>query len=103
MRLFDRFGYRFFTACMALILVFSAVWMPLSLHALDHGRADLLLPIEIVLWCVAAGSLGVVAGLLKLTTREPTLSWRLAVLGGVLFCSQTVLLDAIVWPRFFHL
>ena len=101
-RVLNRFGYRFFTVCMGLILVFSTVWMPLSLHALDHGRADLLLPIEIVLWLVAIGSLGIAIGVAKLE-RSPTWSWRLALLGSLMFCSQTVVLDGLIWPRFFHL
>ena len=76
--------------------------MPLSLHALDHGRRDLLLPIEVVLWLVAIGSLGIAIGVAKLE-RSPTWSWRLALLGSLMFCSQTVVLDGLIWPRFFHI
>ena len=66
-----------------------------------EDAADLLLPIEIVLWLVAIGSLGITAGIAKLE-RSPTWSWRLALLGSLMFCSQTVVLDGLIWPRFFH-
>lgn len=94
------FGFGFFHACYAAILVFSAVWMPLTFAMLDAPSPGLWFAIRAVLGLVAAGSLGVGVGLFAARPRDRGPFWRLALAGCVLFCNQTVLLDALVWPYF---
>ena len=85
----------------ALILVPSALWMPLTLRMLEQPSAGLWLGICLVLAAVALGSLGLLGALLSLRPRQPRWAYWLAVAGSVTFSIQTVLLDAVVWTAFF--
>lgn len=98
---FAGLGFAWFNACYAAILIASALWMPLSFLALD---APPLLPLVWVdLAIVAAGSLGMLAGLLRHLRAHPRApGGRLAVVGAILFCGQTVVLDFMIWPWFFR-
>lgn len=76
----------------------SALWMPMSCAALAAGDGRLLPWIQLDLAVTAVASL-VVLGETWRAARGP---WgRAAVIGWSLLCVQTVLLDAVVWPRFF--
>lgn len=95
------FGW--FTRCYALLLTCSTLWMPLSLYALDDATPGVAAALWYVIWVdlglVAAGSLGVLAGLARL---EPRPRGRgLALAGAAFFCLQTVVLDFLIWPWFF--
>ena len=98
-----RFDFRFYSLCYALIFVGSSAWMPLSLYAVEHQAAHLEGSIDGVLAVTAIASVGILAGLVENRPSWPSRSWRLAVLGSLLFLGQTLILDACVWPRFFDL
>ena len=86
--------------CVAYVVILlpSMVWMPLTLYALATGSALEWL-IQLVLVAVALGSFGVLHRVAVSDSPAPSLRWARA--GAVAFCVQTVLLDALVWPRFF--
>lgn len=85
----------------ALVLVPSALWLPLTAAMLREPDPALWWAIRGTLFAVAAGSLGILVACLRLARAEGgRLSW-LAVTGAVAFCLQTVVLDALVWPAFF--
>jgi len=94
------FGFGVFHACYAAILLPSAVWMPLTFAMLEQPSPALWAAIRTVLALVAAGSLGVAVCLVAARPRDRGPFWRLAVAGCILFCNQTVLLDALLWPYF---
>lgn len=98
-----RFGFPLLLGLYALILIPSALWMPLTFVMLDAPSLPLWWTIRGVLALVALGSLGLLAALLVLEPRDRGPFWAAAVAGAILFCNQTVLLDAIVWPAFFPL
>lgn len=98
-----RFDFRFYSVCYALIFAGSAAWMPLSLYAVEHQAGHLEWAIDGVLSVTAIASVGVLAGLIANRPSWPSRSWRLAVLGSLMFLGQTLVLDAFVWPRFFNL
>ena len=98
-----RYGYGYFSVATAVILLFSAIWMPLTLWVMDHSRPDLLVLVQMVLMASAIGSIMMTVGLCKAQPVANGWGWRLALIGALAFCSQTVVLDALVWPRFFHL
>lgn len=101
-----RFGRLPFTALhaiFALILLPSAVWMPLTFAYLDAPSAGLFLVIRVVLALVGLGSLALVVALLRMQPRGPRVSWALAVVGSLLFTFQTGVLDALVWTHYFPL
>lgn len=100
-RLFGRFRFAWLNLLYALILIPSALWMPLTFSLLDTWSAGLWVAIRVVLALVGIGSLGLLAALIGLTPARPRAFHRLAIAGAVAFCVQTALLDAIVWPAYF--
>ena len=101
-RVGSRFGYGLFNLLYVVILFFSALWMPLTLLAIEQGSPALGWIVRLVLVIVAVASLGLFAALLKVHPRRPTWAHILALVGCVGFCFQTVLLDAIFWGFFFQ-
>ncbi len=93
-------GFAPLTACYGMILIASAAWVPLTLLMLRDPSDAMWLAVRGVLFVAAFGSLGVLSALFKATTDRGTF-WKLALAGCVLFCNQTVLLDALIWPYFF--
>jgi hypothetical protein len=99
----SRFGYAVFHGLYAAILIPSALWLPLTFLAVDQSSQVLLWLVRGVLSVVGAASLGLCFALWKVRPPQPTWVYRLAVVGSMFFCIQTVILDAIVWGAFFQL
>jgi hypothetical protein len=100
-RVAGRFDYRLFVLLYALILVPSALWMPLTFQMVDTPSPLLWAAIRAVLALVGIGSLGVLAALARVQPGPPRGLRGLALAGAAAFCLQTVVLDALVWPAFF--
>lgn len=84
-----------------LVLIPSALWLPLTDAYLDAPGPAGWWAIKLVLAATALGSLGLLRAVLRAKPApSPTLRW-LALLGGLAFCFQTVVLDAIVWVMLF--
>jgi hypothetical protein len=96
-----RLGLGTFNALYALILIPSALWMPLTFAMLDSPSDGLWWAIRLTLAAVGIGSLGLLVGLLAVRPSPPSLAHKLAVLGSLAFCFQTAILDALVWPAYF--
>lgn len=99
----SRFGFGVFNSLYAAILIPSALWMPLTFLAVEQSSLVLLWMVRVVLVVVGVASLGLLFALMKVKPRRPLWAYRMAVIGSVGFCIQTVLLDAIVWGVFFRL
>jgi len=97
----NSFSYPLFILAYALILFPSAMWMPLTFAMLEKPSRILWWAIRVTLFIVGIGSLGLLALLLILNHDEPTWLFWLAVAGAILFCIQTAVLDALVWPIYF--
>jgi hypothetical protein len=97
----ERFGLGTFNALYALILIPSALWMPLTFAMLEAPSDGLWWAIRLTLAAVGIGSLGLLAGLVAVRPSPPSLAHKLAVAGSLAFCLQTAVLDAAVWPAFF--
>jgi hypothetical protein len=81
---------------MGVMLICSTLWMPLSFAALV--RPGLLPWVQAVL----AGTALAALAMLALVRRSPAGRLRtVATWGMAAFCWQTVVLDCLVWPRFF--
>jgi len=92
--------FRSIEALYALVLVPSALWMPLTFAWLETPSTALWIAVRLVLFLVAAGACGLLAALLTATPRpRPALFWS-ALAGQALFMVQTALLDPLVWPLF---
>lgn len=85
----------------ALVLIPSALWLPLTFEMVAEPSALLWWSIRAVLFSVGLGSLGLLLWLVRTARTHPSaLAWA-AVAGCAAFCIQTALLDALVWPAFF--
>jgi hypothetical protein len=102
-RIFQKFGFGEFNALYAAILLPSALWMPLTFLAVEQSSLTLLWAVRLVLAAVGLASLGLLFSLLKVEPRQPVWAHRLAIIGSVAFCIQTVILDAIVWVANFSI
>lgn len=100
-RVAGRFGYGLFLALYTAILIPSALWMPLTMLAIQQSNPALAWLVRAVLAVVALASLGLLAALLKVQPHQPEWAHRLAVGGSVAFCLQTVILDALFWSASF--
>jgi hypothetical protein len=100
-RIGGRLGYGWFNVFYALVLIPSALWLPLTFMLIDRWSPLLWLTIRVVLGLVALGSLALLLGLVTLAPPGGGLLRRLAIAGAVAFCVQTVILDALVWPAYF--
>lgn len=96
-----RFGFGTFNVLYALILLPSALWMPLAFAMLESPSDGLWWVIRLTLVAVGIGSLGLLAGLVAVRPRSPSVPHKLAVAGSLAFCAQTAILDALVWPAYF--
>ena len=100
-RIADTLGFGFFYAVYVLILLPSAMWMPLTFAMLDRPSRTRWWAIRSTLTIVGLASLALLAGLVLLNTETSGYAYWLAVAGAALFSVQTAMLDAVVWPRYF--
>lgn len=91
-------GYGYFAVCYALILIPSALWMPMTKWLLDEPSTLRFWLVRLDLFAVAAGSLGLIVAAAKLEPAPPRRARTVALLGTLAFAVQTVLLDALIWP-----
>ena len=96
-----RFGLGTFNALYAMILLPSALWMPLTFAHLEAPSPGLWLLIRLVLFAVGFASLGVLTAFLTADPPGAPKLRRWAIVGAVAFCFQTAVLDALVWPVYF--
>lgn len=92
-------GFSGLTAAFAVLLLASTLWMPLSLAAFDAQAPWLWTWIQVDLAATGGASLAIGWGLWRL--REAGAAWKMAAVGWAFLCWQTVVLDCLVWPRFF--
>jgi hypothetical protein len=100
-RIGGRVGYGLFNALYVLILVPSALWLPLTWLMLEQPGPELWIAIRLALAVVGLAGLGMLGALLTLRPRHPAWAYWLAVAGTIPFCIQTAVLDAVVWPAYF--
>jgi hypothetical protein len=100
-RIGSRIGFGAFNVLYALILIPSALWMPLTFTMLEAPSEELWWAIRLTLGLVGVASLGLLAALLTVQSPGAAGARWVAVIGSVAFCFQTAILDALVWPAFF--
>lgn len=100
-RIAGRFGYGMFPVLYVLILVPSAMWLPLTSAMVQQTGTLLWLAIRAVLAVVGLASVALLLALLSLRPRRPARAYWLGVAGAVAFCLQTAVLDLFVWTAHF--
>lgn len=98
---FGPFGFGLINALYALIMVTSALWMPLTFAYLENPTPGAWLLVRADLLLVPVGTIGLIVALFTMKPRAEGLAAVLALLGLLLFAVQTAFLDPIVWPQFF--
>jgi hypothetical protein len=90
-----------FVVLYVLILLPSALWMPLTFSVLASQSVSTWIAVRAVLFLVGIASLALVAALLTLQPRSPDIWYWLAVAGSAAFCLQTLIMDAFIWAAYF--
>ena len=88
-------------AAYAAILMPSALWLPLTALYIQDPSTLLWIAIRLVLFMVGGGATTVAYMLIRRAQKGPSLAWG-AVACFFFFWLQTMVLDAIVWPYFYH-
>ena len=86
----------------AIILLLSALWMPLTVAAIQRQSDFIRYCVFVLLWIVAGATIVAIWALAAMETTAPSWSQRLAVAGALAFAFQTVVLDGIVWVSGFN-
>jgi hypothetical protein len=76
--------------------------MPLTWLNIEQPVEGLWFGIRAILAAVGLASIGMLAALLRIRPKEPSWTYRLAVLGSAIFTAHTAVLDALVWPVLFR-
>ena len=97
-RVAGRFGFGVFHVLYALILVPSALWLPLTFEMIAAPSAGLWVAIRVTLALVGLGSLGMLAAVASALPHDAPGARRIALMGAFFFSLQTALLDALIWP-----
>ena len=100
-RIASRFGYGLFHGLYLIILLPSALWLPLTSAMVQQPNGTLWLLVRLVLVLVGLGSVGLLLALLTWRPRQPAGAYWLAVAGSVAFSFQTAVLDLFVWTALF--
>ena len=93
--------YALLFALYGLVLIPSALWLPLTASLLQSPGLLLWWSIRGVLGLVGLGSLGIVWLTFRYAKARPGPAGWAAAIGSLPFFTQTALLDALVWPAFF--
>ena len=85
----------------ALVLIPSALWLPMTARMLLAPDAQIWGGIRIVLALVGIGATGILLLAFRVAlTRGGAANWAAAI-GSIPFFVQTAILDAIVWPIYY--
>ena len=95
------FRYALLFGLYALVLIGSALWLPMTARMLLAPDAQIWGGIRIVLALVGIGATGILLLAFRVAlTRGGAASWAAAI-GSIPFFTQTALLDALIWPAYF--
>ena len=101
-RTFAGLGYGGFNLLYLAILIPSSLWMSLTFSYVAQPSAFGWALVRIVLFLVAAGSIGMTITIARLGAGEHPTSYLTAVAGAALFALHTTVLDAVVWTLLFR-
>jgi hypothetical protein len=94
-------GFTLFYMIFLLILIPSALWMPLTNVYVGNPGTTMWVLVRTVLAIVGLASIALLWALLALHGKVPGVSYWLAVIGSGYFAFHTAILDAIVWAALF--
>jgi hypothetical protein len=98
---FGHFGFGLINTLYALVMLASALWMPLTFAYLENPSSAAWFFVRADLLAVGLGSIGLMVALFTMKPRAEGIAGVLALLGLLFFALQTAFLDPLVWPQFF--
>jgi hypothetical protein len=97
-----RFGFAVFFPIFLVILIPSALWMPLTNHYVGDPGTGMWIAIRVVLVVVGLASIALAWAFFALQPNNRGAVYWLAVAGGSYFAFHTFVLDAILWAALFR-
>jgi hypothetical protein len=94
-------GFTLFYVIFLLILIPSALWMPLTNVYVGNPSTGIWIWVRTVLALVGLASIALVLALITLQGKVPGASYWLAVIGSGYFAFHTAILDAVIWAALF--
>ena len=94
-------GFTIFYVIFLLILIPSALWMPLTNVYVGNPSTGIWIWVRTVLALVGLASIALVLALITLQGKVPGASYWLAVIGSGYFAFHTAILDAVIWAALF--
>ena len=95
------FRYTLLFALYALVLIASALWLPMTARMLVAPDPQLWLWIRVVLALVGIGATGILLLAFRFARTQGGVANWAAAIGSIPFFVQTAILDAIVWPAYY--
>jgi hypothetical protein len=102
MQIANRFGYWMFDVIFLVILIPSALWMPLTFAYMANPSTIGWVGVRLVLVLAGIGSLALLWAILAISPREANLAYWFAVGGAAAFSLQTAVMDMFIWPALFN-
>ena len=96
-----RFGFSLFYTIFLIILIPSALWMPLTNVYVGNPSKGIRIGVRTILALVGLASIALVWAILSLETKTPSVPYWLAVIGSGYFAFHTAVLDGIIWSALF--
>jgi len=96
-----QFSFSLFYAIFLVMLIPSALWMPLTNVYVGNPSTGLWIGVRTVLALVGLASIALVWTLASLGTGTTGVAYWLAVVGSGYFAFHTAILDAIIWAALF--
>ena len=97
----ERFDFSVFYLIFILILLPSALWMPLTNVYIGNQSTGIKIGVRAVLALVGLASIALVWAILSLEIKTPSVPYWLAVAGSSYFAFHTAILDGIIWSVLF--
>ncbi len=97
-----RFHYSLFYIIFILMLIPSALWMPLTNLYVANPGTGLWIGVRTVLIVVGLASIALCWAIVSVQNKVPGVSYWLAAVGSGYFAFHTLILDGIVWAALFR-
>jgi hypothetical protein len=101
-KIFGISGFVMFYVIFLLILIPSALWMPLTNTYVGNPSTGIWIGIRTVLAIVGLSSIALLCALVTLQGKVPGVAYWLAIIGSGYFAFHTTILDAIIWAALFR-
>ncbi len=99
---FNKYSFSIFIILYLLILIPSCFWIDLSINYLINGNPIIWKLIVTVLYTVGISSVILLLCLINIKPNEPSLIYKLSIIGCCFFTFHTMFLDGLLWTIFFH-